>query len=318
MLTWTDPVIAEAKMVQNEMELHKMPKAEIDKKIGEFIAVRSKEAVFVAQKGYLDSFLSIITCDDNGVLANADQFVDYYKLPEYIYCGPDENCSNELIQWLAYTSREVFHNKAGSAFISGKSPVGVNHKDFGVTSEGVNENLQAVVQKLGLKKYTVKITGGPDGDVAGNMMHILAERYPQAALITVITDGSGTIYDPVGLEWEPLMACFHHEKMVNHYPAAKLHVGGFQLDVTQTKTDGFTKLMKYNEMTAEGLKENWIPASEGYQLYRTNAHTKKSDIFLPCGGRPRTLNENTWKEFLDAEGKPTSRVIVEGDRKSVV
>lgn len=30
------------------------------------------------------------------------------------------------------------------------------------------------------------------------------------------------------------------------------------------------------------------------------------------GGRPRTLNENNWKDYLDETGKPTSRAIVEG------
>jgi glutamate dehydrogenase len=48
------------------------------------------------------------------------------------------------------------------------------------------------------------------------------------------------------------------------------------------------------------------------QLYRTNVHKTKTIAFLPCGGRPRTLNESNISSFLDETGKPTSQVIVEG------
>ena len=37
-----------------------------------------------------------------------------------------------------------------------------------------------------------------------------------------------------------------------------------------------------------------------------------TDIFIPAGGRPRTLNETNYKDYLDERGKPTSRAIVEG------
>ena len=47
-------------------------------------------------------------------------------------------------------------------------------------------------------------------------------------------------------------------------------------------------------------------------LLRNNVHQVKTDVFIPSGGRPRTLNETNIKEFLDESGKPTSRVIIEG------
>ena len=37
-----------------------------------------------------------------------------------------------------------------------------------------------------------------------------------------------------------------------------------------------------------------------------------SRVFIPAGGRPRTLNDLNFKEFLDEAGKPTSKAIVEG------
>lgn len=41
-------------------------------------------------------------------------------------------------------------------------------------------------------------------------------------------------------------------------------------------------------------------------------HQAQTDIFIPAGGRPRTLNESNITEFLDETGKPTSKAIVEG------
>lgn len=38
----------------------------------------------------------------------------------------------------------------------------------------------------------------------------------------------------------------------------------------------------------------------------------KADAFVPAGGRPNTINQNNWKSFLDENGEPTSKLIVEG------
>ena len=35
-------------------------------------------------------------------------------------------------------------------------------------------------------------------------------------------------------------------------------------------------------------------------------------MFIPAGGRPRTLHEKNIEEFLDAAGQPTTRAIIEG------
>jgi glutamate dehydrogenase len=37
-----------------------------------------------------------------------------------------------------------------------------------------------------------------------------------------------------------------------------------------------------------------------------------ADLFLPCGGRPETIDGKNWQEMLDKNGTPTARVIVEG------
>jgi glutamate dehydrogenase len=38
----------------------------------------------------------------------------------------------------------------------------------------------------------------------------------------------------------------------------------------------------------------------------------RADLFVPCGGRPRSVNIGNWRQMLDAEGRPRFRVIVEG------
>jgi glutamate dehydrogenase len=40
--------------------------------------------------------------------------------------------------------------------------------------------------------------------------------------------------------------------------------------------------------------------------------TVKSDVFIPAGGRPFTINDTNWRSFLLADGTPSSRLIVEG------
>jgi glutamate dehydrogenase len=46
---------------------------------------------------------------------------------------------------------------------------------------------------------------------------------------------------------------------------------------------------------------------------RNSMHNRvKSDAFVPAGGRPNTINADNWRNFLDANGVPSSKLIVEG------
>jgi glutamate dehydrogenase len=38
----------------------------------------------------------------------------------------------------------------------------------------------------------------------------------------------------------------------------------------------------------------------------------KADLFVPCGGRPKSINLSNWRSLLDAEARPLFRWIVEG------
>lgn len=47
--------------------------------------------------------------------------------------------------------------------------------------------------------------------------------------------------------------------------------------------------------------------------FRNGAHLRyKADIFVPCGGRPESVNVNNVSKLWDAEGVPNFKYIVEG------
>lgn len=47
--------------------------------------------------------------------------------------------------------------------------------------------------------------------------------------------------------------------------------------------------------------------------FRNGAHLRfKSDIFVPCGGRPEAVNISNVAALVDSEGKPHFKYVVEG------
>ena len=49
------------------------------------------------------------------------------------------------------------------------------------------------------EKFSIKMTGGPDGDVGGNMISILHRMYGSNAQFVGICDATGSAEDPAGL-----------------------------------------------------------------------------------------------------------------------
>ncbi|HEY4255220.1 MAG TPA: NAD-glutamate dehydrogenase domain-containing protein, partial [Chlamydiales bacterium] len=194
--------------------------------------------LYASQRAFIESFMTLLNCDETGKLI-ASHVIDHYQRPEYIYLGPDENMLNDMIVWIANYSVQCGY-KPGRSFMSSKPGAGINHKEYGVTSYGVNVYLHQALLFLGIDprkdSFTVKISGGPDGDVAGNEVHILATQYAKTAKLLALTDVSGTIFDPEGLDWKEMDALFLNGKPIRHYPAEKLHEGGLLLDL-QTKRE---------------------------------------------------------------------------------
>ncbi len=306
---------AEEEIYQRELEESELGPDEIKEKLTAFHKEQKLEYLYQTQRSYIESFLSIINCDPDGTL-RPKGIIDYYKKPEYIYLGPDENMHNAMIEWIAVYSK-YYGYKPGGAFISSKPGAGINHKDFGVTSLGVNVYMEEVLKFLRIDPtthpFTVKMSGGPDGDVAGNQMYNLYRFYPKTAKLLATIDVSGTIFDPIGLDLEIIAQLFKDAKPIRFYPPEKLNEGGFLLD-TRTKREqtAYAQQTLCWRKTDGKLIEDWLSGNEMNNLLRHNVHQIKADIFIPGGGRPRTLNENNVKDFLDEMGKPTSLAIVEG------
>ena len=293
------------------VNIHPLAKEEHPKNLEAF----RWQLIYESQRVFIHSFLTLINCFDSGEL-KAKNVIDYYQKPEYVYLGPDENMHNSMIDWIADTSERVGY-KPKKAFISSKPLLGINHKEFGITSFGLHTNLKVVMDELKMdpkhNPFTIKISGGPDGDVAGNELVYLHREFPKTAKIIAITDGTGTIRDLEGLSHKALLTLFDKGEGIKHYPKELLSKGSFLLDITDRKeVDGTKDFQRLVRNEHGKIIETHIPASEASQLFRMNMMQVEADIFIPAGGRPRTLNQNNIQDFLNPHGKPTARGIIEG------
>jgi glutamate dehydrogenase len=305
----------EAQIYQNELILTKIPSELIKERIETFQNEQRLVYLYQSQRAYIDNLLILINCNEEGELKGND-IIDYWQKPEYIYLGPDENMHNCMIEWIAEHASLVGY-KPGKAFISSKPLIGINHKEYGVTSLGVNVYMHKALEYIGINPnldlFTVKISGGPDGDVAGNQINNLHRFYPKTAKLLAVTDGSGTIYDPLGLCLDSMVKLFHEGKPIAYYPIEKLSSGGFLLDILTRKDETeYQQLTLYWKKQGDELEKHWLPGNEWHHIYRSNVHQVKTDVFIPAGGRPRTLNSENYTDFLSEAGEPTAKVIIEG------
>jgi glutamate dehydrogenase len=310
-----DRLESESIILEKELQVSRVDAREIEAKIDSFRKEQTVEYLYHTQRAFIESLITLVNCDPDGTI-RAKHIVDYWKRPEYLYLGPDEYMHDAMIQWIADFSKK-YHYKPGSSFISSKPRLGINHKQYGVTSLGLNVYMEAVLKHIGIdptkEVFTVKMSGGPDGDVAGNQIYNLYRFYPNTAKLLALTDATGTIYEAQGLDLTILAELFKQGKGIKFYPPEKLTEGGFLVDRHSIRrTDPFVQQTLCWKKIGGKLVEDWLSGSDTNHLLRHNVHQIRTDIFIPSGGRPRTLNESNVKEFLDETGKPTSRAIVEG------
>ncbi|MCA9296640.1 MAG: NAD-glutamate dehydrogenase [Phycisphaerales bacterium] len=234
-------------------------------------------------KGFVDGLLDLVTPDAE----TRSYIVDRFGQDELLYLGPDENITPKLINWIVERARRRGY-ATPTALMSSKPGAGINHKEYGVTSEGVNVFLDSALRSVGIDPrktpFTVKLTGGPDGDVAGNMIRIFQRDYGTNARIVGIADGSGCGEDPDGLNLDELMRL-----VTNSLPIAEFDQ---------------TKLGDHGRITT-------LDQPDGVHLRNTLHNRIVADAFVPCGGRPNAIHAGNWRDWL-VEGKPSSKVIVEG------
>lgn len=207
---------------------------------------------------------------------------------DLIFLGPDENMTPDRIVWVAKRAqlRGLPHH---ATLMSSKPGSGINHKEFGVTSEGVFRWIDTVLPIIGVAaggSYTVKMTGGPDGDVGGNLLKILHREHAARVKVVAISDGTGGAYDPAGLDWKELLRLVSEAQGVARFAP---------------------KLLK-------GPGAKVVPATDkAGEAFRNTLHNVVvSDLFLPCGGRPYTINDDNWQQFLKSDGRPSAKGMVEG------
>lgn len=306
----------ESDIYAKELEAANVPQEQLEEIIAKYNSEQKLQYLYQAQRAFVHSLMTLINYSERRKSLLAKDVIDFYHQPEYIYLGPDENMHNEMIEWIANYS-QLCHYAIGNCFISSKPSLGVNHKEYGVTSFGVNVYMQEVLKYLDIDPltdpFTIKMTGGPDGDVAGNQILNLHKHFKKTAKLLALIDGSGTIYDPEGLDLDILAKLFHEAKPIAFYPPKKLSNGGFLLDISKKKQESTysQKTLCYRKKD-NVIEEDWLSGSDMNHLLRYNVHQTVSDIFIPAGGRPRTLNDSNVQEFLDETGKPTSKAIIEG------
>jgi len=236
-------------------------------------------------KAMTDSILDLVVDTEE----TRENIVDYFGKREVLYLGPDENVTPEDINWIIkQAERRGYETPA--AFMSSKPRAGINHKEYGVTSEGVNVFLDVALQRvLGIdprkESFTVKMTGGPDGDVGGNQIKIMIREYGENAKIVGIADHSGCAEDPDGLDHKELLRLFEKEFCISHFSTSSLGPKGIL---------------------------NLCDTEEGIKARNTMHNRLEADAFVPCGGRPNTIDANNCDQFLLEDGTPSSKLIVEG------
>ena len=266
--------------------------------------------LYKLQFGIINAFLDIFVTE-NGV-ARDPRVLDYYREDEPIELGPDENMHDSMIETIAQLSQKRGY-LLGIGIISSKK-VGINHKEYGVTSTGVVKFAEITMADLGIDirrdPFSVKFTGGPNGDVAGNAMRIMLDRCPQMA-IRLILDGTAALCDGSGADRTELRRIVLKEDLAAFDPHA-LHPGGFMLFRTGSRKEGLRELYRKVSKTAAGLHEEWISIDEFHREFNELPFAVPADLFIPAGGRPETIDKENWQEFLLADGTPSAQAIVEG------
>ena len=273
-----------------------------------------KTELWSAQRAVFEAFLSLINYGDNGTLKD-EAIVDDTGRKDIIEIGPDENMFDEMISWMGDRAEEAGYT-LGSGIISGKVDTGINHKHYGVTSFGVYQYFLRTLKHLGIDPQRdacrVKLSGGPFGDVAGNMIKLLNAKqengeyvHPRLSIVAV-TDGPAALYDPAGIDRAELSRLVHQANLDSFDSSLLKGEGAFML-FNRSDEDGNYPM----DIVVDGkLEHRRIVRDEFMRLFQNNI-CHEADVFIPCGGRPQTINAANVGDYAP-NGKPSSRAIVEG------
>lgn len=245
----------------------------------------------LAFEKYCDSLIDLLL--EGQTPGVKEKIVDLVGKEEILFLGPDEGTA-DCMDWAAIHARER-GAPWWKSFTTGKTAAtlgGVPHDVWGMTSLSVRQYTTGIMRKLGLREEEVtKVqTGGPDGDLGSNEILLSTDK------TTTIIDGSGVIHDPSGLDRSELTRLARGRKMIVEFDASKLSKDGYRVLV-----EDHDVRLPSGEVIADGVQ------------FRNQAHLLfKADLFVPCGGRPESINISNVNKLFDSEGKPHFKYIVEG------
>jgi glutamate dehydrogenase len=158
--------------------------------------------------------------------------------------------------------------------------------------------------------FKIRMTGGPFGDVAGNSIRLMLEQCPQFRLVALV-DGPAGLFDPQGADHQEL-GRITLQADLDQFDPNRLHTGGAIVYRNQQRREAMRQLYRKVARTEQGVVEYWITADEFHRELTRLTFDVSTDLFLPCGGRPETIDATNWSRFFDADGRPSARAVVEG------
>jgi len=241
----------------------------------------------LAMMQYVDTMMDIVLKESNPSIK------DRYGKQEYIFLGPDEGTAGYMDKAALYSRDRGY--EYWRSFTTGKSPTmgGVPHDIYGMTTRSVRAYTEGLMRKQGLDelKVTKMMTGGPDGDLGSNEILMSKEK------IVGIVDGSGVLCDPQGIDRVALEKLATDREMIHHFKGS-LSPEGFMV-----KIDDNNVTLPDGSVVQNGTE------------FRNNFHLWPgctADFFVPCGGRPGSINNENVDKLFQEDGKPRFGNIVEG------
>jgi glutamate dehydrogenase len=254
--------------------------------------IDQQDKALVAFEKYVDSILDLLI--DGNTPGIKEPLVDRVGKREILFFGPDEGTA-DYMDWASQHARQR-GARFWKAFTTGKSQSlgGIPHDTYGMTTRSVHQYILGIYRKLGLNEEDVtKLqTGGPDGDLGSNEIKISHDK------TIAIVDGSGVLYDAVGIDRIELTRLANSRLMISNFDTTKLSPHGFRVLVDEENV-----ILPNGTVVENGL------------LFRNMFHTNplaKATLFAPMGGRPESVGLDNVKDLIECGSGPLFKYIVEG------
>ncbi|KAI8343348.1 Glutamate/Leucine/Phenylalanine/Valine dehydrogenase-domain-containing protein [Chlamydoabsidia padenii] len=254
--------------------------------------IDQQDKPLVAFEKYVDSIMDLLIVGQSPGIK--EKLVDLTGKPEILFFGPDEGTAD----YMDWASQHARRRGAGfwKAFTTGKSQSlgGIPHDTYGMTTRSVHQYVLGIYRTFGLNEEncTKLQTGGPDGDLGSNEVKISKDK------TVAIVDGSGVLYDANGIDRTELSRLAEKRLMISNF------------DISRLSASGFRVLVDENGVT---LPDGTV-VDNGLQ-FRNTFHTNSlasATVFVPCGGRPESVDLSNVNKLIKEDGTPLFQYIVEG------